>query len=60
MLDAQHEIKPILLAAEFKQKKNQLELAEDVNVSVVTNSTSGVHYQAELWHSGNVCSSQSS
>ena len=60
MLDAQHEIKPILLAAEFEQNKYQVELAEDVNVSVVTNSTLEVHYQTELWHSGNVWSSQSS
>ena len=60
MLDAQQEIKPILLAVEFEQNKYQLELAEDVNASVVTNSTLEVHYQTELWHSGNVCSSQSS
>ena len=50
---------------EFKQNKYQFELAEDVNVSVVTKSTlkviekkkqkKNVQCQIQSWYSGNIC-----
>ena len=44
---------------EFEQNKYQFELAEDVNVSVVTKSMLNVQCQIQSWYSSNICFLQS-